>query len=90
MLRGDVHGQHHGERGRDARRAPRPSIGFVHGGDEIQIDVTTDSINLTVDLGELGWRAFQIKPFVPRYTTGLLEKFARLVQGAEKGAVTSA
>ena len=29
-------------------------------------------------------------PFTPRYTTGVLEKFARLVQGAEIGAITSA
>jgi len=31
----------------------------------------------------------KLEPFTPRYTTGVLEKFARLVQGAEKGAVTT-
>jgi dihydroxy-acid dehydratase len=65
-------------------------IGLVQDGDEIQIDVTTDSINLMVEPAELSLRASRVKPFVPRYTTGVLEKFARLVQGAEKGAVTSA
>ncbi len=65
-------------------------IGLVQDGDQIQIDVTTNSINLMVDPAELAVRATRVAPFVPRYTTGVLEKFARLVQGAEKGAVTSA
>ena len=29
------------------------------------------------------------KPNPPRYTSGVLAKFARLVQGAERGAVTN-
>ena len=65
-------------------------IGLVRDGDRIVIDVTKDSIDLIVDEAELARRATEIEPFVPRYTTGVLEKFARLVQGAEKGAVTSA
>ena len=64
-------------------------IGLVHDGDRIEIDVTTNSINLMVDPAELEERATHVAPFVPRYTTGVLEKFARLVQGAETGAVTS-
>ncbi|HEY5170279.1 MAG TPA: dihydroxy-acid dehydratase, partial [Acidimicrobiia bacterium] len=64
-------------------------IGLVADGDQIVIDVTDHSINLMVDPAQLAIRAGQVKPFVPRYTTGVLEKFARLVQGAEKGAVTS-
>ena len=64
-------------------------IGLVHDGDRIEIDVTTNSINLMVDPVELEERATHVAPFVPRYTTGVLEKFARLVQGAETGAVTS-
>jgi dihydroxy-acid dehydratase len=65
-------------------------IGVVADGDQIQIDVNTYAINLNVDPLELERRAQLVKPFVPRYTTGVLEKFARLVQGAETGAVTSA
>ena len=65
-------------------------IGLVRDGDRIVIDVTKDSIDLIVDEAELARRATEVEPFVPRYTTGVLEKFARLVQGAEKGAVTSA
>ena len=64
-------------------------IGLVADGDRIEIDVTTNSINLMVDPAELEERAKHVAPFVPRYTTGVLEKFARLVQGAETGAVTS-
>jgi dihydroxy-acid dehydratase len=65
-------------------------IGLVRDGDRIVIDVNKDSIDLIVDAAELARRATEVVPFVPRYTTGVLEKFARLVQGAEKGAVTSA
>ncbi|MDE3083321.1 MAG: dihydroxy-acid dehydratase [Acidobacteriota bacterium] len=65
-------------------------IGLIEDGDLIEIDVTTNSMNLLVDSDILAERAKNVKPFIPRYTTGVLEKFARLVQGAEKGAVTSA
>jgi len=65
-------------------------IGLVADGDQIRIDVTTNSIDLLVSEEELARRAALVGPFTPRYTTGVLEKFARLVQGAETGAVTSA
>jgi dihydroxy-acid dehydratase len=65
-------------------------IALVEDGDVIEIDVNTYSINLLVSADELATRATRVKPFTPRYRTGALEKFARLVQGAEKGAVTSA
>ena len=64
-------------------------IALVRDGDLIRIDVDRLSIDLVVDEAELAERARHVAPFVPRYTTGVLEKFARLVQGAEKGAVTS-
>ena len=64
-------------------------IALVYDGDTIEIDVTTNSINLMVEPAVLAERALHVKEFIPRYTTGVLEKFARLVQGAEKGAVTS-
>jgi dihydroxy-acid dehydratase len=65
-------------------------IALVEDGDQIRIDVTTNSIDLLVSAEELAARTSRVKPFTPRYSTGVLEKFARLVQGAEKGAVTSA
>jgi dihydroxy-acid dehydratase len=64
-------------------------IALVHDGDEIVIDVTTHSIDLLVDESELAERAQHVAPFTPRYTSGALDKFARLAQGAEMGAVTS-
>jgi dihydroxy-acid dehydratase len=64
-------------------------IALVRDGDEIVIDVDTLSIDLLVDESELARRASTLEPFTPRYTTGVLEKFARLAQGAEKGAVTT-
>jgi dihydroxy-acid dehydratase len=64
-------------------------IGWVRDGDQIAIDVNTLSIDLLVDEAELAERAKSVAPFTPRYHTGALEKFARLAQGAEKGAVTT-
>jgi len=64
-------------------------IGLIEDGDTIAIDVSALSIDLLVEPAELEARRSRQKPFVPRYTTGVLDKFARLVQGAEKGAVTS-
>ena len=64
-------------------------IGLVRDGDLITIDVDELSVNLMVDAAELEERAKHVAPFTPRYTTGVLEKFARLVQGADKGAVTT-
>ena len=64
-------------------------IALVRDGDRITIDVETLSIELDVDPAELAERAKHVAPFVPRYTTGVLEKFARMAQGAEKGAVTT-
>jgi dihydroxy-acid dehydratase len=64
-------------------------IALVRDGDQVRIDVDRLSIDLLVDEAELVERAKHVAPFVPRYTTGVLEKFARLVQGAEKGAVTT-
>ena len=64
-------------------------IALVRDGDRITLDVETLSIELAVDPVELAERAKHVAPFVPRYTTGVLEKFARMAQGAEKGAVTT-
>ena len=64
-------------------------IGLVADGDQIEINVETNTISLVVDAEVLAERARNVTPFVARYTTGVLEKFARLVQGAETGAVTS-
>jgi dihydroxy-acid dehydratase len=64
-------------------------IAFVREGDRIRIDVPTKRLDLLVDASELEKRKVGWQPNPPRYTTGVLAKFARLVQGAEKGAITN-
>ncbi len=63
-------------------------IAFVRDGDRIVIDVDAHSIELLVDEAELARRRREWKLPEPRYTTGVLAKYARLVTGAERGAVT--
>src|SRR5580658_3237546 len=63
-------------------------IAFVADGDRIVIDVDAKTIDLMVDAAELARRRTQWKLPEPRYTTGVLAKYARLVTGAERGAVT--
>ena len=65
-------------------------IALVADGDRIVVDVAARTIDLMVDEAELDRRRAQVKHPEPRYTTGVLAKFARLVTGAERGAVTEA
>ncbi|MEC8729729.1 MAG: dihydroxy-acid dehydratase, partial [Actinomycetota bacterium] len=64
-------------------------IAFVQDGDRIRIDVPTLGLDLLVDDDELARRCEGWSPIEPRYTTGILGKYARLAQGAEKGAITN-
>lgn len=64
-------------------------IAFVHDGDPIRIDVPTKSLDLLVDDDELASRRDGWVPNPARYTTGVLGKYAKLVQGAETGAITN-
>jgi len=66
----------------------RGPIAFVEDGDRIVIDVPGRRIDLLVDDAELARRRAGWKLPEPRYTTGVLAKYARLVTGADKGAVT--
>jgi dihydroxy-acid dehydratase len=63
-------------------------IAFVADGDRVVVDVPTRSIELVVDAEELTRRRQEWKRPEPRYTRGVLAKYARLVTGAERGAVT--
>jgi dihydroxy-acid dehydratase len=65
-------------------------IAFVEEGDRIVIDVTNRSIDLEVDEATLAERRANWKLPEPRYPTGFLAKYAKLAQGAERGAVTNA
>jgi len=63
-------------------------IAFVADGDRIVIDVESKTIDLMVDAAELTRRRGEWKLPEPRYTSGVLAKYARLVTGAERGAIT--
>ncbi len=65
-------------------------IALVRDGDRIVIDATTGSIELFVEEAELDRRRQEFRPLPPRYTRGVLAKYARLAVGAERGAVTEA
>jgi dihydroxy-acid dehydratase len=60
----------------------------VRHGDPITIDAEKRQINLEVSVGELKKRQKAYKPVRPRYTTGVLAKYAHLVTSASLGAVT--
>jgi dihydroxy-acid dehydratase len=64
------------------------TIGLVHEGDSITVDAHQLLIQLNVDEAELAARrAAWVRP-EPRYRTGVLGKYARLVSSSSKGAVT--
>jgi dihydroxy-acid dehydratase len=65
-------------------------IAFVRDGDRVVIDVETLSIDLDVPADELARRRADWKLPQPRYTSGVLAKYAKLAQGAERGAITEA
>jgi len=65
-------------------------IALVADGDRIVVDVARHAIDLLVDDEELARRRAALKHPAPRYTSGVLAKYARLVTGAERGAVTEA
>ncbi|HYI60796.1 MAG TPA: dihydroxy-acid dehydratase [Acidimicrobiales bacterium] len=64
-------------------------IAFVADGDRILVDVHELRLDLLVDEAELARRRQGWAPLPPRYTRGVLGKYARLVQGAETGAITN-
>jgi dihydroxy-acid dehydratase len=64
-------------------------IALVEDGDGIVIDVDRHTIDLDVPAVELERRRAGWKSPAPRYTSGVLAKYARLAQGAERGAITT-
>jgi dihydroxy-acid dehydratase len=62
-------------------------IALVRDGDRIRIDLGTRSLDLLVDDDELARRRAEFDPLPPRYTRGVLAKYARLVGSASRGAV---
>jgi dihydroxy-acid dehydratase len=65
-------------------------IAFVRDGDRIVVDVDAKTIDLLVEPAEIARRRAEWKLPEPRYTSGVLAKYARLATGAERGAITEA
>ncbi|QBR93985.1 dihydroxy-acid dehydratase [Nocardioides euryhalodurans] len=62
-------------------------IAFVRDGDPIRLDVAGRSLELLVDEAELEQRRIGWEPNPPKYTRGVLGKYAKVVQSAAHGAV---
>jgi dihydroxy-acid dehydratase len=63
-------------------------IGLIHEGDSVTIDAHELLIQLNVDDVEIQKRRAAWKQPQPRYTRGVLAKYAKLVGTASQGAVT--
>lgn len=72
--------------------APEAAVGgplaLVHEGDQITIDAHARTLTLHVDDAELARRRAAWRAPAPRYTRGVLAKYAALVSSASTGAVT--
>jgi dihydroxy-acid dehydratase len=64
-------------------------IALAQTGDKIRLDLAARRLDLLVDEAELAKRRATWKPAQPRYTTGILGKYAKLVGSSAKGAVCS-
>jgi dihydroxy-acid dehydratase len=62
-------------------------IGLLRDGDIITLDVRARRLDVDANLEE---RRAQWKPPAPRYKSGVMAKYAKLVSSASEGAVTSA
>lgn len=65
-------------------------IGLVKDGDTIAINIPGGSITLRVEEDELSLRRDQFTPQPPKIKTGVLARYAKLVQSASTGAILSA
>lgn len=63
-------------------------IAFVRDGDPIVLDVANRILDVEIDENELAGRKVGWEPLPPRYTSGVLAKYRKLVSSAAHGAVT--
>ncbi len=63
-------------------------IAFVRDGDLIRVDIAARTLDLLVAPAELAARQDGWAPLPPRYTRGVLAKYAKLVHSAAEGAIT--
>lgn len=64
------------------------ALAIVENGDSITIDAETNALTLHVDENEIARRLEKWQQPAPRYTRGVLAKYAKLVNSASLGAVT--
>lgn len=64
------------------------ALAIVQNGDQITIDAETKQLTLHVEQAEIDARLQNWQQPAPRYTRGVLAKYAKLVSSASKGAVT--
>jgi dihydroxy-acid dehydratase len=64
-------------------------IAAVREGDTIACDVDARRLEVDLDATEIDKRLAEYAPPPPKYTTGALAKYARIVGSASKGAVTT-
>ncbi len=73
--------------------APEAALGgpiaLVEDGDEIVIDVDRHALDLNVAPDVLAARRARWQPRPPRYSTGVMAKYAAMVSSASRGAVTT-
>ncbi len=63
-------------------------IGLVNEGDIIKLDIPGRRIDAQISEAEFAARRAAWLPIEPKYTTGVLAKYAKLVSSASEGAVT--
>ncbi|NTU89595.1 MAG: dihydroxy-acid dehydratase, partial [Actinobacteria bacterium] len=62
-------------------------IALIHEGDEVSVDIDAGQLNLHVSDDELASRRSVWKAPEPKYTTGVLSRYTKLVSSADKGAI---
>jgi dihydroxy-acid dehydratase len=65
-------------------------IAALRDGDLISFDLPARTLQVELSEAELATRLKQCRPLPPRYTSGVMAKYARLVSSAAEGAVTTA
>ena len=63
-------------------------ISICENGDEVELNLAKRELNINIDDEEIKIRRSKYTPPTPRYTSGVLNKYSKLVHGADKGAVT--
>ena len=63
-------------------------IAAVKNGDAIVLDVDKRRLDVEISAAELKRRLKTVKKPKPRYATGVMAKYARLVSSASEGAIT--